>query len=147
MLYQKIKDDLNKATINKDQLLVDVLRLMISEIRYEEIRLRGQGKEITDQDVIGVLTKESKKRKESIEMFESAGRDDLVNREKAELELIQTYLPAQLSQDQIKQTIQQVIKKQGDQANFGSVMKETMSELKGQADGKIVSELVKQALG
>lgn len=147
MLYQKIKDDLNKATINKDQLLVDVLRLMISEIRYEEIRLRGQGKELTDENIIGVLTKESKKRKESIEMFESAGRDDLVNREKSELELIQTYLPAQLSQDQIKQTIQQVIKKQGDQANFGSVMKETMSELKGQADGKIVSELVKQSLG
>ena len=146
MNKKQIKDDLTVAQKAKESQKVDVLRMLLSEVNNEEIKLRGEGKELTDADVLVILKRSVKKRNESIEMFEKAGRSDLVEVEKKELKILMQYTPEQMSKEQIETIVDEVLEEVGENANFGQVMKQVMAKTKGQADGKLVSEVVREKL-
>ncbi len=146
MTKQQIQQDLTTAQKEKNTQKVEVLRMLLSEVNNEEIRLRAEGKELTDDNIVGIIKRSVKKRNESIEMFEKAGRTDLVESEKQELAILMEYMPEQMTKEQVEQIVNEVINEVGADANFGQVMKQVMAKVKGQADGKLVSEVVREKL-
>lgn len=113
MLKRKFQEELKQAMLARDELKTSVLRLLLSAINYYEIQKGGAGYEATDENVLSVLQKEVKQRKESIEQFKIGGRQDLVDKETRELEILQTYLPAQMTEDEIRAIVQQTIREIG----------------------------------
>jgi len=150
MLYQKIKEDLNEALKSGDTLRISVLRMVLSSLHNKEIEKKGknQSPELTEEEIIEVLKREAKKRKEAIETYLKGNRNDLADKEKKELEIIIAYLPKQLSEEEIKKIVQEAIQKLGAQSkkDFGKVMGFLMKELKGKADAGLVSQIVKESL-
>ena len=144
-LKQRIDQDTREALKKKDSIKLNVLRMAKSEIKYKEIDL---GSELTDDEVISVLSSSIKKRKDSIQQFEKGGRDDLVSREKAELEVILEYMPDQLTEEEFSHVISQAIKEVNatGPSDLGRVMKQVMPEVRGRADGKRVNQLVSSQL-
>lgn len=142
-----IEEDLKSSMKNADSERVGILRLLLSAIHNEEIAKRGRGGEgsLDPDEEIVVLKREAKKRKESIELYRQGGRNDLAEKEERELKVISQYLPPEMSREAVEETVRKVIA--SGQKDFGSVMKEAMKELKGQADGKLVAEVIKSALG
>lgn len=148
MLKEKIAEDLKKSMKAADSERVGVLRLLSTAIHNKEIEKRGKtGKEetLTDEEIFAVLMTEAKKRKEAIEIFEKGGRKDLAEKESKELVIIQEFLPKQITREEIERAAAEIIKKTGIK-DFGSAMKEVMKELRGKADAKLVSEIVKKML-
>ncbi|PJA40971.1 glutamyl-tRNA amidotransferase [candidate division WWE3 bacterium CG_4_9_14_3_um_filter_34_6] len=145
MLLEKLQQDQITAMKSGDKARLGVLRMMISELKNMQIELKAKNVELDDVESLKVLTKEAKKRKDSILAFESANRLDLSEIEKAELLIVEEYLPKQLSEDEIQSVVAECASNI-DTKDFGSVMKMAMEKLKGRVDGKIVSELVKKAL-
>lgn len=146
MLTDQLKQDYKEALMNHESEKVSVLRMMISEINNKEIELRGEGKTLTDEIILQVLTKEVKKRKESAEMYSANNRQELADKENAEIVIIENYLPKQLSSEEVEAIVSKVKAETG-ASDFGSLMKACMTELKGKADGKVVGEAVKKILG
>ena len=144
-LFGKIDKDTIEALKagEKDRLLL--LRGLKSDLKYARL---DKGDDLTDQDVIDVLAYQAKKRRDSIEQFEKGGRDDLVAKERAELEIITTYLPKQLNEDELRDIVAKAIDEAGvtSPAQIGAVMKIVMPQIKGVADGKMVSKLVMEIL-
>jgi uncharacterized protein YqeY len=144
-----IKDEINnhlkEAMRGGDKFRTETLRGLKSAIRYAEIEAGG---ELNDEAVTGVIVKQAKQRRDSIAEFEKAGRADLVEKEANELKILETYLPAQLSEEEIRLRAQKVIDELGvtNASGTGQVMKQLMADLKGQADGKVVSQVVRQLL-
>ncbi|MGC8964703.1 MAG: GatB/YqeY domain-containing protein, partial [Brevinematia bacterium] len=124
------------------------LNLLKSAIKYKEIELKGSGKELTEEEIISVIQKEIKKRKEAMELYEKGGRKDLYEKEKAELEILESYLPKQLTEEEIKSIIAEAINSLGAKSpsDVGKVMKEVMPKVKGRADGNFVKRLVEESL-
>ncbi len=150
MLYQKISEDLKEALKAKDDFRVGVLRLVISTLRNKEIEKKGKKLEpiLTEEEVVEILAKEAKKRKEAAEIFDKGGRNDLAEKEKKELEIVQKYLPEQLSEAEVEKIVKAIVEKSGvkDIKEFGRLMGEVMKELKGKADAKLVGEIIKKLL-
>lgn len=148
MLKQKIQEELKQSVLAKEALRTSTLRLLLSAIGYYEIQKGGAGYEATDEDVLAVIQKEAKQRKDSIEQFQKAKRQDLVDKETKELEILQSYLPKQMTEDEIKQLIAETISKTGAKSmvDMGKVMAALMPKIKGKADGGLVSKIVKQEL-
>ena len=144
-LKQKIDQDTKEALKKKEPLRLNVLRMLKSEIRYKEIDL---GSELSDDEVIAVLSSSIKRRKDSIQHFEKGGRDDLVSQEKAELDVIYKYMPEQLTDEKLSEIISQAIKETNatDSSDLGKVMKQVMPEVRGRADGKKVNQMVSSQL-
>lgn len=131
---------------DRDQDKVSALRLMTAAIKNREIDARPAA--ITEQDIIGVLKKLVKQRKDSIEQFGQAGRTDLVDKEQAELNIIEVYLPSQMDEGQIKQAVEACIAELGATSikDMGKVMQAVTAKTQGSADNKIVSQIVKSLL-
>lgn len=148
MLKQQLQDDLKKAMIARDEVKTSVLRMLKSSLQYFEIQKGGAGYEATDQEVQDVIGKEVKKRKESIDMYQQNNRSELAEKEQKELEVLQQYLPQQLSEDEVKKLVKNAVSQTGasGMADIGKVMGVLMQQVKGKADGSIVSKLVKEAL-
>lgn len=148
-LKEKISEDLKAAMKSGDKLRLETLRTMRAALMEKEIDLRGQKKEVTPDDEIATLNSAAKKRKESIEQFQAAGRMELVEQESAELKIIQEYLPKQMDEDEIKSVIEEIVNATGASgaADFNKIMPQVMKQLKGKADGKLIQGLVKQRLG
>ena len=144
-LKQRIDQDSKEALKTKDSLRLNVLRMIRSDIRYKEIEKRS---ELSDDDVISVLSSSIKKRKDSIEQFEKGGRDDLASKEKMELEVISKYMPDQLTDEELNKIITQAIKDvdAAGPPDLGKVMKQIMPNVRGRADGKKVKLLVSSRL-
>lgn len=143
-LQERIENDLRTAMTAKDEIVVSVLRLLKNAFHNQVI---AKKKELTEEEVVEVLLSQSKQRKDSIEAYTQGGRDDLADKEKKELQIIEQYLPEQLSDDEVKKVVQAVIDTLEDpDKNFGSVMGRTMGKLKGQADGKEVARVVKELI-
>ncbi len=144
-----LKDDLKKSLVEsakaKDQVRLDTIRSVQSAIQYREIEKKGA---LTDEEILSVLSGLCKKRRESIDQFQKGGRADLVAKETRELEILQKFLPAQLSREEVEKEIRKVIEQLGAKgaADMGRVMKGCMAGLSGKADGKVVSELVRSLL-
>lgn len=145
-LREKIMADVKSAMVSKDTIKLNTLRFLQSAIKNKEIELRPNP--ISLDDVMGVIKKIVKQRKESIDQFQSAGRTDLVDQETAELKVMETYLPAQMSKEQIEKLVADVIASTGAKTikDMGTVMKEAQARSGGQADGKMMSEIIKAKL-
>jgi uncharacterized protein YqeY len=145
-LREKILEDIKTAMKSKEADRLSAVRFLQAAIKNREIELRPNG--ITEQDIIAVIKKMAKQRKDSITEFEKAGRMDLVEKEKFELTVLEAYLPQQMSQEQVTKIVDEVIKSQGATSlkQMGGVIKEVMSKTGGQADGKLISDLVKSKL-
>ena len=148
MTKQDLQAQLKTSMLAKNIEKTSVLRMLISAITYFEIQKGGAGYNATDEDVMTIVQKEAKQRKDSIEEYAKAGRQDLVDKEQHELELLQTYLPEQMSEDEINALMQQAIAQTNATTiqDLGKVMGVLIPQTKGKADGAVVSRLVKEAL-
>lgn len=148
MLKDKIQEDLKQAMLSKDEARLSTIRMLKSALQYFEIQKGGAGYSATDEDVIEVVGREIKKRKESIELYEKGNRPELAEKEKIEMELLQTYLPEQLTEDEIRKLIDEAISNSGASTiqDMGKVMGALMPKTKGKADGSLVSSIVKEKL-
>jgi uncharacterized protein YqeY len=146
-LTEIINEDLKAAMKSGDSVKLNTIR----SIRAQMIELskRGTGTSITPEEELTALLAAAKKRKEAIEMYEKAGRNDLADQEKRELDIINTYLPKQMSREEVEVIIKKIIENIGaiSSKDFSKVMPIAMKELKGKIDGKVVQEAVKQQLG
>lgn len=148
MLKQQLKDQLKEAMLAKDELKTSVIRFILSGITYYEIQKGGAGYEATDEDVLTVINKEVKQRKDSIEQFTAGGRQDLVDKEKAELAILESYLPEQMSEEEVQKYVTEAVAQTNASTpqDMGKVMSALMPKVKGKADGSLVSRLVREAL-
>ena len=146
-LKSKLQSDLNEAIKSRNTVVAETIRMVLSAITNEEVAGKEK-KELSDAEVITVLTREAKKRREASEAFEQGGRADRAAAERAEGEVIASYLPEQLTEDEIKKLISETIAAVGASgpADMGKVMGSLKSKVAGKADGAIVSSLVKAAL-
>lgn len=144
-LKQRLYEDLKKAMKTKDEIRTRTLRLIISSIKTLEVEKMT---EATDDDVFRVLSKECRKRVEAIEAYKKGGREDLANEEQRELEIIKSYMPKQLSEEELKEIVKNVVEETGSSSikDLGRVMKVLMPRVKGRADGKTVNNIVRQIL-
>lgn len=140
-LKSRIQDDLNAARKSRDKLRVLVLSTLRSEIRNQEI---DGGSEIDDQGVVGVLSRAIKQRKDAAEQMRSAGREELAEREEAQSEILQTYLPEALSEEEVRDLIRRAIADGADQ--IGPLMGRIMPDIRGRFDGKEANRLVREEL-
>lgn len=144
-LLEKIDHDLKQAMIAKDETRLSVVRFLKSAVKYVAIE---KGAELTDADVLQVIQKQVKQRRESIQQFTAGGRKDLATKEEAELRVLEGYLPKQLSEEELKTVVDQEIKALGatSKKDFGRMMKHLNEKLSGAADNKRLSELLGQRL-
>ena len=138
-----IKKDMVQAMKDRDDLSKTVLRTLSSEFKNAEI---DKGAPLEDADVVKVLSKLEKQRKDSIKAYQEGGREDLVALELAELGIIQNYLPAKLTDQELEQLVESSIVELGDNANFCSVMKSVVAKAQGKADGNQIKDLVQAKL-
>ena len=145
-LKDKINEDLNAALKAKDVTRTDTLRSIRAEIL--KMDKSGMNREMTEEEEIQLLSKQSKMRKESIEMFKTAGRQDLVDKETSQLNIISEYLPKPMSTEEAETVITNILSDTGitEQKDLGKVMGEIMKQLKGKIDGKIIQDIVKSKL-
>jgi len=146
-LKEKLQADLTDAIRSRNEVVSGTVRMLLAAITNEEVAGKA-AKVLTDAEIITVLSREAKKRREAVEAYTQAKRDDLASKEKAEAAVIANYLPEQLSEDEIKKLIQAAIAETGavGAAGMGLVMKVLQPKIAGKADGGVVSGLVKAAL-
>ena len=145
-----LKDSLSadmKAAMKESQgkTKLSVLRLVKAAIQYEEIE---KHRELSDEEVLGIIAREIKQRQDTIPDYQRANREEAVNKIREEMEYLQTYLPQQMSEEEIRDLVYQVVKdiQAKDSKDIGKVMKSIIPQTKGRADGKLVSSIVKQIL-
>ena len=144
-LKEQLEGELKSAMREKDAVKLSVVRMLKSAIKYREIELM---KPLDDAGVIGVISTEIKRRKDSVEQYTAGKRADLAEKEEAEIKVLQGWLPAQLSEEELKKLVEAAVQKSGAQGpkDMGAVMKLLMPDTQGKADGKVVSEMVKARL-
>lgn len=144
-LKDRISKDAITAMKEKDQTKLSTLRMLKAEIKNEEI---NKTRELDDEGVLDVIQKEIKKRKEAIEGYKKGNRQDLVDKEEAEMNLLYTYLPRQADDDEIKTILKQILAEipAGTTINMGMIMPQALKQLKGKADGKRISAIAQQLI-
>lgn len=163
MLLEKINQDVKIAMKEGDDFCVNVLRLMIAAFKNKEIEKRGKGEkqELSDEEIVEILSKEVKKRKEASQIYSNAGRKDLADKELKEVLIIQDYLPVQASLEEVEKTVVEAIETTGAfsqkdpegkpwvsyGARFSRVMAVAVKKLKGRAESALIAELIKKKLG
>jgi hypothetical protein len=144
-LSERLSEDLKKALKTGEKDTLSVIRMIKAGVKNKEIE---KGRALSDEEICGVIMSLARQGKDSIEQFSKGGRQDLAAKESRELSIIQSYLPQQLAEEELKGIIKDAVKEVGASGprDMGKVMKSIMPKIKGQADGKLVSELVKEAL-
>ena len=145
-IKQKLSDDLKHAIKDHDKLRCSTIRLLVAAIQNAEIAKRAP---LEEAELLGIIAKEVRQRKESIDAFKQGNRQDLVTREEAELAILNEYLPEQISREEIIAAARQVINEVGAQAprDKGKVMSQLIPRLKGKADGREINAVVTELLG
>jgi len=145
MLIDKIREDLKTAMKARDAARVEVLRFLLSEVKNVGI---NEKRELDDGVVTAVLQKLTKQRREGMEQFRSAGREDLVKKEESELQVLQDYMPRQLSEEELETRVRAVITEVGatSRKDMGKVMKAAVERLSGAADGRRIQGVVQRLL-
>ncbi len=145
-MKQKLTDDLKQAMRSRDKTRISVIRLVMSAIQNAEIARRS---DLSDSDILGVIAKEIKQRRESIDAFKQGERPDLVAKEEAELAILQPYLPEQVSRGEIVAEARRIIEEVGAEGpgDKGKVMPRIIAQLKGKADGREINAVVTELLG
>jgi hypothetical protein len=146
-LWQKINKDLITAMKEKNELTLSVLRMLSAALKNKKIAL-GNKEELKDEQVLDVLKSEVKKRHDSVAEYLRGKRQDLVDKELAEIKILEEYLPEQMSEAEVEQAVSEVIAAAGEvtMKDFGTLMSKAMAQLKGKADGAQVSAAVKKLL-
>ena len=144
-LLKKLDEDLITALKKSDKLRLSVLRMAKAAVKNQQI---DKGRELQDEEILAIFSTLAKQRRESIEQFSKGGRDDLVQQETLELAILQSYMPAQLSAEEIDDLILQAIKESSakNEGDMGKVMKMLAPRIKGVADGKWVNNRVRELL-
>ena len=145
-LEKRIARDLKGSIKNKDAIRTSTLRMITASIQNLAIEKKEEG--LDDADVLKIIARQVKQHQDSIESFKKGKRDDLVKKETQELEILKSYLPEQLGEKEVEEIVKKVISQTGasSKSEFGNVMKLSMQELKGRADGKTVSSVVQRLL-
>ncbi len=145
-LRDQLREDVRTAMRAKDALRRDTIRLLQAAIKNADIEQRG---EVDDAVVLTIIQKQLRQRQDSIEQFEAGGREDLADRERAEIGVLEAYLPAQMGRDAIMAAAQAVVARTGASGpgDKGKVMGPLMGQLRGKADGRLVNEVVGELLG
>ena len=148
MLKQTLQENLKQSMLAKDTVKTSVLRMLLSAINYYEIQKGGAGYEATDEDVLTIIGREVKQRNDSIEQFMVASREDLAAKELQEKAILEVYLPEQMTEEDIRRIVSEAVKKTGASTpqDIGKVMGILMPQVKGKADGGLVSKIVKESL-
>ena len=146
MLAEKINNDLKEAMKNKDSFKLGVIRMIKGAMQLAKPNPR---EELTDDDVIQVISKQIKMRKDAIEQFEAAGREDLVLQNKKEIEILSSYMPEEMSLEELNKTIDKVFEevKPTSPKDMGLIMNNISPLVKGRADMSLVNKLIKERLG
>lgn len=144
-LQERLQEDMKKAQKEQDKLRLSVIRLLRAAIKNQEIEKKSL---LTDQEVIAAINSQVKRRKEAIEQYQAARRQDLAGKEEEEMKILQAYLPAALSEEELKQKIEAAVTATDAQGlkDLGKVMSHLMPEISGRADGKLVNQLVRTRL-
>ena len=144
-LKQKLQEDLKTSMKNKDTLRKSVITLIRSSIKQVEVDKRI---ELNDDDIIDIISKQLKQRNDSLEQFLDAGREDLVEETRSEIEVLKEYLPQQLSEEELNEIVKQTISEVGatSMKDMGKIMSVIKPKTKGRADGKLINKLVKENL-
>lgn len=145
MLKEELLNDMKTAMRDKDEIRKNTVQMVRAAILQVE---KDKGTELDDAQIIDIIAKESKKRKDAAVDFEKSGREDLIEKNQKELEILATYLPKQLSKDEIAEVVKGVISKVGASSikEMGAVMKAAKEEMGASADGKTINEVVKSLL-
>lgn len=144
-IVERLNQDMKDAMKAKDTLKLSVIRMLKASLKNEEI---SKGRPLSEDEELHVLTRELKQRRDSLAEFEKAGREDLIEKTRAEIEIVKSYLPAELSEDELRAIIREAIERVGasSKRDMGKVMSEVMPKVKGRADGKRVNQLVSEML-
>ncbi|MFA5188446.1 MAG: GatB/YqeY domain-containing protein [Patescibacteria group bacterium] len=142
-ILEQINQDFQQAFKNRETSTISTLRLVLAAAKNERIKKMA---DLQDEDIIRVLKSEVKKRKESISDFQKGERPDLVANEEAEIKIIEKYLPATLSEEDLRQKIKAILQGAEDKENLGKVIGLVMKDLKGTADGSLVRKIVEEEL-
>lgn len=140
-LLARVQNDLNSARKRQERPVVLVLSTILAEAKNKHIELR---RDLTDSDVLDVLRKGVKTRRESLEMYEKGGREDLAEQQRAEIEQIQKYLPAQMSEEEVRVAVLAAI--EAGATSMGPLMGKLNAQLKGRAEGSVISRIAKEEL-
>lgn len=148
MLQDQLQNDLKQAQLARDNVRVSTLRLLLSEIHNAQIQSGPSESGLSDQDIISIIQKESKKRKEAAAGFRQGNREEQAQKEETELKVLESYLPAKLNNEELTKLIEDTINNVGAKniEDIGRVMVVVMSRVKGQADGSVVSSIVREKL-
>ncbi|HLF18131.1 MAG TPA: GatB/YqeY domain-containing protein [Candidatus Omnitrophota bacterium] len=146
MLEEKIQKDYVQAMKSKDNLRAGTLSFLRAQLK--NVIINEKKEKLEDTEVIAVIKKQVKQRQESIEQFKAGGRNDLADKEQAELNILKGYLPQEMSENEINQVVKEAMKETGagSMKDMGQLMKVVLPRLQGRADSKLVSDLVKKAL-
>ncbi len=144
-LLSTLNDDMKQAMKAKEKDVLQVIRMIKASLQNEQIKL---GRELTEEEDLTILAREMKQRRDSLAEFEKAGREDLVEKVKIEIAIVEGYLPVQLTEEEIRQIVLQAIEQTNATSNqsFGPVMGLVMPQVKGKADGAVVNAIVKELL-
>jgi uncharacterized protein YqeY len=144
-LSEKLSEDMKQAMKSKDKVRLSVIRMVRSAVKNKEIE---SGSSLSDEEILNVFQKELKQRRDSLQAFESAGRSDLILGVQTEIEVLTSYLPAQLSEADVRKLAEEVITQVGASGtgDVGKVMSGLMPQVRGKADGKLVQQVVQSLL-
>lgn len=144
-LSERLNEDMKEAMRNQDKFRLSVIRMLRAAVKNAEIEMKRQ---LDDRQIEDIIGRELKQRKDALPEFEKAGRQDLVDQTKAEIEIIAGYLPEPLTEEEIAALVEQAIRETGasGKADMGKVMAVLMPKVKGRADGKVVNRIVQQRL-
>jgi uncharacterized protein YqeY len=145
MLKSQIEQEVKEALKAGEQTRLSVLRLLLAAIKNEEI---NKNKELTQEEEIAIVSRQVKQRREAAEAYRKGNREDLAQKEEAEIEILNNYLPQQLTEAKVREIVHEVIEAlpETDKGNFGKVMGQVMGRVKGKADGNLVAKVVKEML-
>ncbi len=144
-LLKKLQDEMKAAMKSGDKERLSTIRMLISEIKKVQI---DKKKELSDEEIVEIIQRYAKQRKESIKQYREAGREDLAEKEEKELKIVQEFLPEQFSEEEIGKIVDEAIAETGASSmkDMGKVMKIVMEKVKGRAEGSVVSSIVKKKL-
>ena len=144
-LEERLMADLRDAMRSKDAVRKEAIRLLRAAVKNAEIE---EQRSLSDSEIEDLVRRDIKRREEAIEMFEKGGREDLVTQEKAKIAVLEEYMPEQLSEDEIREVVNEIVDELGASglSDLGPVMREAMARLRGQADGRLVNQVAREIL-
>ncbi len=145
-ILKKIETDLKAAIKSGDTITADTLRMIKSDLSYEKAK---KGEDLEEEKIMEIISRAAKRRKESISEYTKGNRQDLADKEAAELKVVEKYLPEQMGEDEVVKAVESILASMGDvsKKDFGRIMGQLMKELKGKVDGSLVKSVLNRKLG